>query len=136
MFITQRMMVVTKLLTELLDVKIINYKMTKVTDYGDSIDISYIDKESWDEFIFSTTLTDLANMCKVHFLNYGSGYCIMSFIDFDGTWFANISGSVFKKSFQGQSEHEAVFKASQWIMDLEDENIKIKKDAELEEQHG
>jgi hypothetical protein len=43
----------------------------------------------------------------------------MSFIDFDGTWFANVSGSVFKKGFQATSEYEAIFKACDWIIETE-----------------
>jgi len=63
---------------------------------------------------------ELASKTKEYFLNYGNGYCIMSFIDFDGTWFANVSGSVFKKGFQGTSEYEVIFKASNWIIETED----------------
>jgi len=70
----------------------------------------------------------LANSVKEFFIRYGNGYCIMSFIDFDGTWFANVSGSVFKKGFQGTNESEVIFKAAEWIIDLEDANEKKAKD--------
>ena len=79
---------------------------------------------------------ELANICKSTFIYYGKGYCISSFIDFDGTWFANISGAIFKQRFQGTSEPEVIFKAAQWIIDIENESHKIEIDAELEDQYG
>ena len=63
----------------------------------------------------------LAKEVKEIMIGYGSGYCIMSFIDFDGTWFANVSGvASHKKGFSAQNEYDAVFKAAEWIIDLED----------------
>ena len=79
---------------------------------------------------------ELANKCKSTFIHYGKGYCISSFIDFDGTWFANISGAIFKQRFQGTSEPEVIFEAAQWIIDIENESHKIEIDAELEDQYG
>ena len=61
---------------------------------------------------------------------------VSTFIDFDGTWFANISGSVFKKSFQSDYEYNVVFKASQWIIDLEDDFDKLEKEEELQVYYG
>ena len=66
-------------------------------------------------------LNEFASKCKETMLNYGNGYCIMSFIDFDGTWFANVSGSEFKKGFQATSEAEVIFKACDWIIETEKE---------------
>lgn len=65
-------------------------------------------------------LHQFASQMKEYYLNYGRGYCIMSFIDFDGTWFANISGTIHKRSIQGQSEPEVIFKAGAWIQEQED----------------
>ena len=80
--------------------------------------------------------SSLVHDCKKHFVDYGNSYCISSFIDFDGTWFANVTGFVFKQSFQGLSESEAVFKACEWCMVYEEAFAKIEKDAEIEEDYG
>jgi len=80
--------------------------------YNHLVDFVVEDIEGFNDF-------EIASALKEYFLNYGNGYCIMSFIDFDGTWFANVSGSVFEKGFQGASEPEAVYKACEWIIEHE-----------------
>lgn len=55
------------------------------------------------------------SMVKSMTLNYGKGYCISSFQDFGGTWFANISGRVDKRTEHGNSEPEAILNAWKWI---------------------
>lgn len=101
---------------------------------GNFISYSILFEENMEYWVLDENT--LANSVKQYFLRYGVGYCIMSFIDFDGTWFANISGVIHKKSFQADSESEVIFKAAEWIIDLEDANEKIVKDAELQEQYG
>ncbi len=59
----------------------------------------------------------LANKCKAWAIDAGNGYCIKSFMDFDGTWFANISGGVsLEQSFSSENEPEAIFKATDWVI--------------------
>lgn len=65
-------------------------------------------------------LYELMNKCKVWALSYRRGYCIKSFIDFDGSWFANISGTIIKHSEKATTEYDAVFNACEWIIDLEE----------------
>jgi hypothetical protein len=64
-------------------------------------------------------LYEVASKLKYYFIHYGRGYCISSFIDFDGSWFANISGPIHKKSIIGESEPEVIFKAAEWIVNHE-----------------
>lgn len=79
------------------------------------------------------SVSGLVNICKSFFTHYRTGYCINSFMDFDGTWFAKVSGQIPKGSFSGETEAEAVFSACEWIMDYENSNDKIEKDAEITE---
>ena len=60
--------------------------------------------------------TKTASVLKTNFIDYTVS---SSFIDFDGTWFANISGSEYVESLQGTTEPEVIFKASVWICKLE-----------------
>ena len=124
-----------KLLGIVYEENVIGFEIFELTDYGETVEVTYID-EVGNECMFETTLLEVANKCKSTFIYYGNGYCINSFIDFDGTWFSNVSGNIYKQSFQGESEHEVVFKASQWCIEIEDENDKIEKEAILEKDYG
>ena len=123
-----------KLLSIVYEENVIRFEIFALTDYGETVEVSYIDDED-NESMFETTLLEVANKCKSTFLYYGNGYCINSFIDFSSVWFGQVSGNIHKQSFQGQSEYEVVFKASQWCIEIEEENIKIEKDAKLQEDY-
>ncbi len=119
-----------KLLSLLLDEKVLAFEVNKPTNSGDNVLVEF----EHNQKIYN--LSELASKCKETFIHYGNdgrGYCIMSFLDFDGTWFANVSGCIYKQSFQGESEHEVVFKSSNWIMEIEDKDKQIEKDAIYEE---
>ena len=129
-------MLSNELLSVVMREEVYDFKIHLLTDYGITTTIYYVDNGDGVNCQLETTLLEVANLCKSTFINYGSGYCIMSFIDFDGTWIANISGNIFKKSFQGESEQEVVINAGQWIIDLENENGKIDKDEATEFAYG
>ena len=112
-------MINTELLSLLIEAEVTEFKIHKLTDYGETITIFYIDSDDRVECTYETTTLEIANMCKRIFIHYGSGYRISSFIDFDGTWFSNISGNINEKSFQGRSEQEVVINASIWLLNLE-----------------
>jgi hypothetical protein len=74
------------------------------------------DNRDWS---LEINLYELANKCKEYF-SLNTSNCIMSFLDFDGTWFANVSGTIFEKGFQGTSEPEVIFKACEYILKKQD----------------
>ena len=122
-----------KLLSLILDEKVLAFEVTQIDINGQVALVEFNDIQ------LRYNLNDLASFCKETFIHYGNdgrGYCIMSFLDFDGTWFANVSGSIYKQSFQGESEHEAIFKAANWIMEIEDKDEQIEKDAIYEEYYN
>ena len=115
-----------KLLELIIGDLVVDYETNELGIFGKTVLVEFHNSQKL------YNLNELASMCKQIFIHYGKGYCLMSFIDFDGTWFANVSGNIHMKSFQGESEHEVVFKAAQWCIDIENQNDKIEKDAELE----
>jgi hypothetical protein len=61
----------------------------------------------------SINIHEFGKKCKEWALD--EGFCLMSFIDFDGTWFCNIS--INSKSFIGTTEPEAIEKACLWVFE-------------------
>jgi hypothetical protein len=68
--------------------------------------------EDWE-----VDVNHLVNLAKVRFSDLR--YILSSYVDFDKTWNVDVSGTIFKKRFKGESEFETITKACDWIMRIE-----------------